>query len=392
VPTAPRRAYDKDFELLKQRLRHLHQDHAPLFTYKVTLVLLFALRVFVCWIAWSTGSVALTISTSMVQFLLAPYSLFVSFALAFTLGPPHYIGHYSVNVALGLLLQLTSVTSWANEILSFRLTPYFVLGFFVLDFLLCSWCHWSPSTRPDPLKKTLTHIVIGFFNCKTYYVVLFGLLVCSNNSEYRLRLFPWILDWAFGLTPRFSTLISCNGMHWSEIFYHQHRMAHLPKVYEDAHKLHHHLHGSTSFDAHIYGNGLPEEMFLLCIDVVATCIFGLTPASLNHHILWHSWTNKVGHTEQRQDTCGKNFHPDHHIYHRKNYGIYNCLFDLYFGTAVSRESYNYRVGLYISDTGDEDAKKTQMGTLVHGERRFLINVKEEEDRTDFLLFPHRGYW
>ena len=30
---------------------------------------------------------------------------------------------------------------------------------------------------------------------------------------------------------------------------------HLPRVYEEAHKFHHYLHGSTAFDAHIYGSG-----------------------------------------------------------------------------------------------------------------------------------------
>ena len=32
------------------------------------------------------------------------------------------------------------------------------------------------------------------------------------------------------------------------------------------------------------------------------------------------------------DDCGHNFHADHHIYHMKNFGIYNCLMDMYFGT------------------------------------------------------------
>jgi len=396
VPNAPRHSYDKDFKLLKQKLRNLHQDQAPVFTYKATLVLLFTLRIFVCWIAWTTGSAVLTILTSAIQFLLAPYSLFVSFALAFTMGPPHFIGHYFVNAAVGMLLQLTSVTSSANEIFSFQITPSFVALFFVFDFLLCCWCHYSLDTRPDPTKKTLIHIVFGFLNCKTYYVVLFGLLVFSNNSEYRLRLLPWLVDWMFGLTPRISTLVSHSCMHWSEIFYIQHRMAHLPKVYEDAHKIHHHLHGSTAFDAHIYGNGMPEEFFLLCIDIIATCMFGLTPASLNHHILWHSWTNKMGHTEQKKETGGNNFHPDHHIYHRKNYGIYNCLFDIYFGTAVDRDQYNYRVGLYITDTGESGGMKTKEREeeveKMNGERRFLINVKIDEKSTHFLLFPYRGYW
>ena len=73
------------------------------------------------------------------------------------------------------------------------------------------------------------------------------------------------------VTQRLAYTISNHWAHWLELFYHQHRMAHLPKVhlppsstqtwkyfflfkvYEHAHKLHHYLHGSLSLDAHIYG-------------------------------------------------------------------------------------------------------------------------------------------
>merc|ERR1712013_384578 len=44
----------------------------------------------------------------------------------------------------------------------------------------------------------------------------------------------------------------------------------------------------------------------------------------------HSVDNKFGHTQKPEDTCGDNFHADHHLLHVKNYGIYNCLLDMYF--------------------------------------------------------------
>ena len=64
-------------------------------------------------------------------------------------------------------------------------------------------------------------------------------------------------------------------------------------MYDEAHKLHHYLHGSTAFDAHIYGSGMPEEWGLLVIDTVMSVSCGMLPAALNQHILYHSWTNKV---------------------------------------------------------------------------------------------------
>ena len=39
------------------------------------------------------------------------------------------------------------------------------------------------------------------------------------------------------------------------------------QVYEHAHKLHHYLHGTNAFDAHIYGNGMPEEFFFMLIEL-----------------------------------------------------------------------------------------------------------------------------
>ena len=74
-------------------------------------------------------------------------------------------------------------------------------------------------------------------------------------------------------------------MHWLELFYTQHRIAHLPKVYEHAHKLHHYLHGTLAFDAHIYGNGMPEEFFFLLLELSMGAYLGLMPASLNRSMI-----------------------------------------------------------------------------------------------------------
>ena len=41
------------------------------------------------------------------------------------------------------------------------------------------------------------------------------------------------------------------------------------QVYEHAHKLHHYLHGTLSFDAHIFGNGMPEEFCFLLLELLA---------------------------------------------------------------------------------------------------------------------------
>ena len=46
------------------------------------------------------------------------------------------------------------------------------------------------------------------------------------------------------------------------------------QVYEHAHKLHHYLHGTNAFDAHIYGNGMPEEFFFLVLELCMAIFAG----------------------------------------------------------------------------------------------------------------------
>ena len=46
------------------------------------------------------------------------------------------------------------------------------------------------------------------------------------------------------------------------------------------------------------------------------------------------------------DQGGSNFHANHHLRHLKNFGIYNCLMDMYFGTAIYNDEYEVNTGLY----------------------------------------------
>ena len=73
------------------------------------------------------------------------------------------------------------------------------------------------------------------------------------------------------------------------------------------------------------------------------------PATLNKNIIQYSIDNKFGHTQKPEDTCGDNFHPDHHLYHMKNFGIYNSLMDMYFGTSTNNEKYMVKPSLYYTD-------------------------------------------
>lgn len=64
-------------------------------------------------------------------------------------------------------------------------------------------------------------------NTKTYTLAL---LLHMMNAGVSVPVWIWAIDAYLGLTPMISGAISRQWMHWADLFYHQHRMAHLPKV------------------------------------------------------------------------------------------------------------------------------------------------------------------
>ena len=141
-----------------------------------------------------------------------------------------------------------------------------------------------------PLAPSIFQIMksffFGFLNCKTYYLVLFPLLF-----NFKISLIPIFIDGIFGLSSQLSTIISKYFLHWSLLFYNQHRLGHLNYIYQDAHKMHHYLHGSTAFDAHIYGSGMPEEWGILMMEIIGFYKFGIIPSSLSSNVFIQSWYN-----------------------------------------------------------------------------------------------------
>ena len=132
-------------------------------------------------------------------------------------------------------------------------------------------------------------------------------------------------------------------MHYSLTFYHQHRMAHLPTIYQHAHKLHHQLHGTTAFDATTFGWGMPEELVILPLELLLLAWTGLPPTMANLHVMTVSLGNKYGHVMLEGGAAIDNFHADHHVIHNKNFGAFHCLLDLYLGTCARPEGYRLQV-------------------------------------------------
>jgi cytochrome b involved in lipid metabolism len=127
-------------------------------------------------------------------------------------------------------------------------------------------------------------------------------------------------------------------------FYVEHRIGHCPVVYAHAHKMHHYLHDTTAWDAHIYGSGMNEEFCWILAETLPVIASNgaLFPYFLNLYTLYMSWTNKSGHSRNDADRteapfgCDPdNFHADHHTYHRANFGLSGSpILDFYFETAA----------------------------------------------------------
>merc|ERR1712088_1131629 len=305
LPRTVARIYNGEFDKLKSELRQLHAGEKELISYRVTLLLLFSLRLACVFTAWQ-GNTFATLLLASSQFLIAPYSLFVSMALAVALAPPIYLSHYlSFSLIQGIASIMAAITpesvlyitSALQSYCHLPIGPAFVIGFFLVDQALCVYIHAFTPSKKFPLKETLTHVVWGFLNTKTYTLVV---LLHMMNAGVTIPLWLWALDAYFQVTQRLSFAISSHWAHWLELFYHQHRMAHLPKVYEHAHKLHHYLHGTLSFDAHIYGNGMPEEFFFLLLEMgLALAMASLLPPLID----WCSssaWTTSSGTHRSRQ--------------------------------------------------------------------------------------------
>ena len=341
IPSDQADQYNKAFKQLGTRLRGLHpqQMSSPKRSLFLNLI-----RICTVVAAWY-GSISLTLAIATTQFLIAPYSLFVSITAG--IGFIHYLllPHYLVCACfwfISSLLPQSHLLSWLAAWGQLPITPLTICLFVLIDQLLCLHATLTPDSVTYSTSKILHHAVHGFINSKTMVLVI--LLLCTHHHP-KLSLWLWILEgFLIKATPRISAFLSSSSLHFNVIFYHQHRMAHLPVVYQHAHKLHHspgNMSGITAFDASLYGCGMPEEFLVLATEVVMLSV-GLSPASLGWYVLnSQGLGNKHGHTIKEGEDRHDNFHTDHHLTHTKNYGFagFHCLLDLYFSTAVRKEGH-----------------------------------------------------
>jgi sterol desaturase/sphingolipid hydroxylase (fatty acid hydroxylase superfamily) len=330
--------YNARYEELRWQLKSLHGGGSRFVP--TLLVPVFAIRI-LCVLAAAFSSIAGVFGGLLLQLIVAPYSLFAGVA-AWGLVVPAYVVHY---LQFGILQIATSILFFCFPSLS----PYchvvvgwpLILLCFLVDQVqcLCFCLFWTPIGKPIeyPVRRIVQSMWYGFLNCKTYWLVL---LLCLRGTELDLLAIV-----AFALTPvklrsyvvTFAKrLLPYPSLHWtwsSSMFYHYHRMVHLPAVYNQSHRPHHFLHDSTPFDANLYGSGLPEEWLKLATEISLAVFVGLVPHSFSPATIRASIVNRIGHTRLRdKHPPGGNFHVDHHSHYQKNFGIVFPPLDLILGT------------------------------------------------------------
>ena len=190
VPSKIGKHYNNEFERMKSGMRRLHGGEKEMLSYKITLLLLFCIRIACIGSAWHGNTIG-TISLASLQFLVAPYSFFVSAALAIALAPPIYASHYIAFSLIQSTFTFLSLTlpppvlylfELIGPYLNIPINSYFILAFFIYDQSLCYYVHYYTPSKKYDLKETMVHVVWGFLNTKTYTIVI--LFHMMNSGKY----------------------------------------------------------------------------------------------------------------------------------------------------------------------------------------------------------------
>lgn len=249
------------------------------------------------------------LSLGLLQFVVAPLS-FVVCCMRLGTNASDIAFHYICNALAALFIRWA--TNGAGTGFYIEVNWRFFLSFFVADFLLNLLVYFQVSEH-FRFTCLVKHAVFGTMNTKTYFLV-----VLATQLGLRIDIGVWVLTALITVTARrkgiFSEILAFFGIPpFAVMFYCEHRINHCPIVYQQAHKFHHYLHDTTSFDAHVYGSGMNEEFLWILAETVpvllAQWIFGgnfvsdsigasmlLFPYCLNFQTLEDSWDNKGAHS------------------------------------------------------------------------------------------------
>ncbi len=114
-------------------------------------------------------------------------------------------------------------------------TPRFAVGFFVVDLAVTTYVHVTTSEAFGGARLA-KHVAYGTINCKTYFVVV---LACLQGCEVDALhvLVASLLSWlVLARAPQVQAWLGLPGFGARFV---EHRLGHLPRLYEAAHKQHH---------------------------------------------------------------------------------------------------------------------------------------------------------
>ena len=337
-------------------------------SFEATVALCFAIRALQCGLAWKYGWAA-GLASGLLHFVVAPLSLPICLAHFGTVFY-FYFQHYAIQAVVVAALRFVGLRGP-----TVKFSAMFLAAFFAMDFAVCLYVYCRMSERVGP-KRLAWSIAYGTLNTKTYFVLIFGCL-CGLEVD----LLVWAVTGALCLitTKRLPAILSAAGCPCAELlFYVEHRIAHLPVLYPQTHKMHHYLHDTTPWDAHPWGIGMNEEHVCIWFEVLPCVAFGAFPFWLNGVSLFVSiFVGKGAHTRHPEDidpnTCLvydiDNFHADHHLLHRSNYGqTEGALLDFYFGTN-GPETTSAMGWVYLREDQPDGTVTIHVRKIVEGERR-----------------------
>lgn len=320
-------SFAKDFHRnLKDLENTMRKCRSSSFGFHTILLMSHVIRWVTVLASWTVPRYAFAIAA--LQFVVAPLSFPISVFKALTFSGEAVV-HYFFAMALGPFIK--------NYGPVFTIDLSFIFWYIVVDQALnmVIYCLWS---EPFGVPRLLRHIAYSFADTKVYHLVVFG---CLRGLQVNIMLA--VLTSALSMLVikvLMPSLLGILGLPCYNVrFYMDHRLGHLPVVYEHAHKMHHGLHDSTPFSALSFGLGLNEQYFLTMLDalpcMLAPSVF-FVPYGLSAWLIWYSLYDKIGHLRNKQGTPfddDMNFHSDHHTLHVKNFALNGgALLDFYFGT------------------------------------------------------------
>uniref|UniRef100_A0A7S2DTR8 Fatty acid hydroxylase domain-containing protein n=1 Tax=Alexandrium andersonii TaxID=327968 RepID=A0A7S2DTR8_9DINO len=369
VPAKPRELYEAEVRALQEYVTARTPAQRPA---DITLALLMAQRTL--WVAAAASqNFTAFVLAGLLQFVVAPYSFGISLLTS---------GMYFMTFCLGHLVTALVLQPLPLPSLFFEIDGRFIAGLLCVDFLVnCFYAFIKcKSSKPKrfPLKKSLQHIAYGTFNTKTYLLLVF--LFCRGS---RFNLCWLLVDAALGLGALVNNLVQRSCLSWECIFYNAHRLGHLRVIYEHAHKAHHRLTDTLAFDAHAFsGNGFPEEWFLIFYDIAVMKVLGVPPPCLTFRMLKLQIWNKDGHQRKESEGFeGDQYHEDHHLVHRANFGFGHPMLDMYFGT--------YKGNNCSVQLGSTKFEKEEMGD---GLVKFKVQVDGKYDAGNWQTLPFWQTW